>query len=362
MIKLIANFSFAQLGWALLQFVWISTLYLGGMALVWKILEKFGGKLEYNIGLGALLALPFIPGLLFVEHNGILPPIGLADWDAPAAGQAAHEPLLQELPHITGFELAPSFYYWLGIIWAAVACLLVGYYLFSLIVVRLKCRKRPPLNNQKIEKLLKQVAGDSDIKPKFEIKKSGFGEGPAVAGIVRPVFLIPEALTEHYSNDEIKALLLHELIHIKRKDNLFAFLQHIIRSLFFFQPLVWWFNRKISREREHLCDRAVTQMTNDSHTYGNTLVKLQLQTQAAMPYSMSMADKNIVQRIKRLADTNKKPLAISQKISRALIALLITAITLFCTFWNSYHLHHVHNPHLQSTEDNLELVMDRLPN
>lgn len=358
MTELITNFTFAQLGWALIQFAWISTLYLGGVALVLKILEKFDAKLKYNIGLGALLALPFIPGLLFVEHTGILPPIGLADWETPVAGEA-HEPLLHGLPQITGLELAPSFYYWLGITWTAVVCLLVGYHLFCLIAVRLKCRKRRPLDNQRIERILKQLVSDTGIKQRFEIKKSGFKEGPAVAGIIRPVFFIPESLTKHYSNNEIKGLMLHELIHIRRKDNLFAFLQQIILNFFFFQPFVWWFNNKVSREREHLCDRAVAQMTNDSHTYGNTLVKLQLQTQAAMNCSLNIADKNIVQRVKRLVEANQKSLNVSQKLMRAFIALLITAIMLFFTLWNSYHLHHSHNPHLQTAEEDLEIVEDR---
>lgn len=354
MTDLITNIPFAKLGWSLLHVLWISTLYLSGMALVWKMLDNFSARIKYNVGLAALLALPFIPWLLFIEHSGILPPIGLADWNGTSTAETAQEPLIQGLPQITGLQLDPSFYYWLGIIWTIGAAVLLAYHLLTLIAAHIKCRKRPALHNKKIGKLLKQFSDKSDVKTNISVKEAGFTEGPAVAGIIRPVLLLPNSLTDHYTDKELEGLILHELIHIERKDNFFAFLQHLICSVFFFQPLLWWVSRKINREREHICDQEVTAITNDSHTYGNTLVKLQLHTQSAMAHSLNMADKNIVQRIKRLVDTPKNSLDTSQKFRRAGIALLITAITLFCTLWNSYHLHHDHNPHLQ--EDNREFV------
>ncbi len=352
MADLIQHISFEKLGWVFAQFLWISTIYLAGIILVRKVLEQFSAKLTYSLGLGAILSLPLIPALLLVKHQGVLPPLGLADW-SPSNGATGREPLVEGLPQFSGVDISaiiPSFYYGIGVIWATVTFLFLGYLLYSWLTLYLSCRKRPPLNDENVIACLRDLAADLNVKTNFKIRKSAGTEGPGVVGLFRSFILIPASLSDFYDEDEIKGLLLHELIHIKRKDYLFSLLQRLIRSLFFFQPLLWWLNAKIDRERELVCDRAVTQITQDSHTYGNTLVKLQLQTQSSLSYSMNMVDHSIVHRIRQLTEVPDQTVNISHKFRRSIIAFLIIVITLFCAFWNSYHLHHSHNSHLQSAE------------
>ena len=130
---IILQIPFEKIGWVSAQTLWISTIYLTAIILVWKILESLNPKFNYNIGLGVILSLPFVPALLFVEHHGVLPPIGLANWELSHSSTTA-EPIIQGLPQFTGVDLAaliPSLYYWLGVVWTIIACLLLGYVLHA---------------------------------------------------------------------------------------------------------------------------------------------------------------------------------------------------------------------------------------
>ncbi len=63
---------------------------------------------------------------------------------------------------------------------------------------------------------------------------------PGVVGVIRPVLLVPEGITEQLSPSQLEAVLAHELCHVRRRDNLFASFHMIVEMLFWFHPLVWW--------------------------------------------------------------------------------------------------------------------------
>lgn len=157
-------------------------------------------------------------------------------------------------------------------------------------------------------------------------------------------------------------MLLHELIHLKRKDYLVSALQRLTLSLFFFQPLAWWLNPKIDREREVICDHAVATHTGDSHTYGNTLLKLKLQTQSALTHTLNITDHSLVHRLRELGRQNSRDRNLWKNARRAILALIVIALTLFGTIWNSYHLHHSHNGQLQKEKPHQEFVQGKYVN
>ena len=62
---------------------------------------------------------------------------------------------------------------------------------------------------------------------------------PVLVGILRPIILLPPAAITGWTPDEIEMVLLHELAHVRRWDNLVNLVQRIIESLLFFHPAVW---------------------------------------------------------------------------------------------------------------------------
>ena len=97
---------------------------------------------------------------------------------------------------------------------------------------------------------------------------------PVLVGIVRPIILLPPAALTGWSPDEIEMVLLHELAHVRRWDNLVNLVQRFVESLLFFHPAVWLVSSWVRREREACCDAVVVGRTNRPHAYAEMLVAL----------------------------------------------------------------------------------------
>ena len=74
-------------------------------------------------------------------------------------------------------------------------------------------------------------------------------------GAWQPVIMVPRALLD--SPDSLDAVLVHELIHIRRADYSWALVDCLISAAFAFHPLVWLLRRGIERCRETSCDAEV---------------------------------------------------------------------------------------------------------
>ncbi len=97
---------------------------------------------------------------------------------------------------------------------------------------------------------------------------------PVLVGILRPIILLPPAALSGWSPDEIEMVLLHELAHVRRWDNLVNLLQRLVESLLFFHPAVWLVSSWMRSEREACCDAIVVGHTNRRRAYAELLVSL----------------------------------------------------------------------------------------
>ena len=84
--------------------------------------------------------------------------------------------------------------------------------------------------------------------------------GPAVVGILRPIVAIPFSMMTGLPPDALRAVLAHELAHVRRHDYLLNLVQMAIEAVLFFNPAVWWINRQIRIEREACCDAIAANM------------------------------------------------------------------------------------------------------
>jgi bla regulator protein blaR1 len=97
---------------------------------------------------------------------------------------------------------------------------------------------------------------------------------PAVWGVRRPVVLLPRGLAEHLSEHELEAVLLHELVHVERRDNLTAGVHRLLRCLFWFHPLVRRLGTLLAAERERLVDERVLALGSEGRVYALGLLKV----------------------------------------------------------------------------------------
>lgn len=90
---------------------------------------------------------------------------------------------------------------------------------------------------------------------------------PSAARVFKPVVLLPAALLGKLTTPQLQAVLAHEREHIARHDNLKANIHRVVEALFWFYPLVWWIGRRMLEERERACDEAVIDAGHDPADY-----------------------------------------------------------------------------------------------
>jgi len=97
---------------------------------------------------------------------------------------------------------------------------------------------------------------------------------PGIFGIMRPVLLLPEQIVERLSAEQMRAIVAHEMAHVRRRDNLTFALHMLVESLFWFHPAVWWIGAKLIEERERACDEAVVEAGGEAQVYAEGILNV----------------------------------------------------------------------------------------
>ena len=98
---------------------------------------------------------------------------------------------------------------------------------------------------------------------------------PAVCGLFRPVILLPRTLAENLSATSLRTILVHEIIHLRRRDVWVNCAQVLLQIVYWWHPLLWLANGSIRRVREEAVDDAVMlALRDDSAEYASTLLEV----------------------------------------------------------------------------------------
>jgi len=96
---------------------------------------------------------------------------------------------------------------------------------------------------------------------------------PVTWGVRRPVVGLPAAAA-HWSAERLRLVLLHELLHVRRRDVLVEFFLEAVTVAFWFHPAVWLAARQLRLERERACDEAVLDTGARASEYCGHLVEI----------------------------------------------------------------------------------------
>lgn len=135
--------------------------------------------------------------------------------------------------------------------------------------LRMQCR---PLENAETLELIEQLRVQMGIGRRIRALVGERISTPGVTGCFWPTLLLPASMLTGIPTDDLRAILAHELAHIRRYDYLINFLQMVVEALLFFNPAVWWISRQIRIEREACCDAAGVQWMGQGVKYAEALV------------------------------------------------------------------------------------------
>lgn len=161
---------------------------------------------------------------------------------------------------------------------------------------------------------------------------------PLAFGILHPAIALPFDLPQHLQPGEVDAVLAHELMHLRRKDVLAAWLTALLEIIWWFNPIFHMLEREARGLREECCDDAVIATgASDRLGYGRTLL-------AAVSFSGNAAETvavgvgtagSLVARIRRLADPTlvlrSRPRAVEVLVATILALLLLPGLRLNST-------------------------------
>lgn len=138
------------------------------------------------------------------------------------------------------------------------------------------------------------------IKRKVQLWFSSTINTPLTFGFFKPVIILPVALVNQLSIKQAETLILHELTHIKANDYLLNWFLLVAENIFFFNPFILSFCKKIRLEREKYCDINVMAFEYPALTYAETLLQSQHVKQYFAQYQLAAVGKHqeLLQRIK----------------------------------------------------------------
>jgi beta-lactamase regulating signal transducer with metallopeptidase domain len=184
-----------------------------------------------------------------------------------AAPNAPTPPVATSEPQSTAALLAG--------LWAIGA---IGYAVGMLVRLRQVLRRVTRSNTSNLHDLsaiLSELSSAIGLRktPRFIVTVEPFG--PAVVGLFRPALIVPQSICQQLKPAQLRLVVAHELIHLRRGDQWVSLVQFMAQTLWWFNPLVWWTNRELNRIREQCCDEeVVARLCCEPAHYAQTLLDI----------------------------------------------------------------------------------------
>jgi TonB family protein len=157
---------------------------------------------------------------------------------------------------------------WMGGVAISLSLLLIAMARLSLIGAR-----SIPITDRRWLDILGALSREHGIQRPIALLESTHPTLLVTWGSRSPKVVLP-AIARSWSDDRIRVVLSHELAHIVRRDWATQMLAEVLRSLYWFNPLVWIACRRLRRESEHACDDAVLNAGIDGSEYASHLLDL----------------------------------------------------------------------------------------
>jgi beta-lactamase regulating signal transducer with metallopeptidase domain len=271
------------LGWTLIHFLWQGAAIAALAAASMSFCRR--SSTRYVTGVAALalmLAMPFVTlHLLNGPELRTSASISSAPFSATAipletSGLAASSTTTINNPVAVPLLPTPSFpalevFPWLVEGWLCGVTLLSLRFAGGFLLLEQKHRRQSTAPSARVLALCRAVQQRLGLTRTVRYLECGWLRVPAVIGCIRPVVLLPVAALTGLTEVQLRAVIAHELAHVRRWDFLVNLFQILTETLLFYHPAIWWLNKRIRAERELCCDE-IAMEAGDRIEYAHALV------------------------------------------------------------------------------------------
>ena len=224
---------------------------------------------------------------------------------------------------------------WGAILWIVGAALLIGRILVGYGIVWCLRQQAQVQHDGPLCDALRQARRTLDYYPKVEVATSPSISSPMALGILRPIIVFPADLVEKLRTDELTLILMHELAHVRRWDNLTRLLHRLVSAVLFFHPAVWLCGRMLRREAEQACDDLVVYATGHSEAYARGLAHVAERVVHSNPLIRRIptmnafaAESDLALRIRRTLGGSARRMGMRARVLAAVLLCPLAAVTL----------------------------------
>ena len=158
-----------------------------------------------------------------------------------------------------------------------------------------------------IERLFEDSRQALDASLRVGIRASASIRSPMVTGVIKPVVVLPMSMLSGTPPNVLHAIMVHELLHIRRLDHIAVFIQALGETLLFYHPAVHWLSEESRRCREYRCDDESVRHLGDRFDYARALVSVEESQGDRLVPALLMNGGELMTRVKRLVGDDVKP-------------------------------------------------------
>ncbi|MEJ1241276.1 M56 family metallopeptidase [Chryseolinea sp. T2] len=324
------------MGWTLLNSLWQGALcYLLGIAILRSIPTKRSeARYAASVAVMSLMlissAITFIvvytPEVSAVSKTAfVTSPVAYSQTVIAPVATSSLQAIISRMSEVVGRQMGLVSAIWLIGAVAFMLRIISGYWYIGFIR-----RSAQPLGSSWQDQV-NELAGKLNIDRFVEVAQSGLINTPMVLGYIKPVIMVPVGMFSGLTTDQLEAIFVHELMHIRRRDYVVNLIQTILEAIYFFNPFAWILSANIRREREHCCDDGVVMNQGNAIAYVRALAMLEEVRLSRTGVALSLAeDKNqLLHRIKRIMEKSVHNYSSRDRF----VPAILLVIGLMCASW-----------------------------
>jgi len=260
-------------------------------AVVWLLLQLFpkrDSRTNFAVWFSTLLATALLPMLSFRPESNVV-----------VESRGSHALLV----------VSASWAWYIFLAWAIIALAGLVRVVVATFQVRSLRRSSTLLDTQSLSEDLRCLIEEAQKSRPVAVLVSERLEVPTAIGFRKAAIILPAWLLENTPAEELKYILLHELAHLRRRDDWTNLAQKVLKALLFFLPSVWWIERRLALDREMACDDAVLAHSGSPRGYAECLARVAersfLRRQLALAQAAVGRVRQLTQRVTMILDPER---------------------------------------------------------